>query len=321
MPVLVLLALLAAAPVPPQGFVIMGMLRDNSGRLLNAMRVSLVDDNYQPISTAFTDGTGKFSFRRVASGVYHVRVETAGTPYEERSERLDLQSITPRGGTTESVMLDIVVKLRKGETAKPSADALFFQDVPAAARAEYERATASLKRNKWDQGQEALRKSLEIMPDFYLALELLGTEQVRRGEFEAALPVLVRAVQVNERAPRSLYALGVAHLKLNHSADAAEWLRKAALQDGQNANVQMMLGIALGNQGMLEPAETALRRAYELGREQAADAHLYLAGIYNRQEKYTQAIAELELYLKEAKDVKDTSRIRSMIAGLRAKVK
>jgi tetratricopeptide (TPR) repeat protein len=312
--------LLAAIPLPPQGFAIMGTLHDNTGRLLNQMRISLVDDNYQPIATVFTDSAGKFSFRRVASGVYHVRVETAGTPYEERSERLDLQSATPRGGT-EPIMLDIAVKLRKGEMAKPSADALFFQDVPPAARAEYERAAGSLKRNKWDQGQAALRKSLEIMPDFYLALELLGTEQVKRGEFEAALPVLARAVQVNDRASRSLYALGVAHLKLNHHADAASWLRKAALQDGQNPNVHLMLGIAQGNQGTLDAAEASLRRAYELGREQAADAHLYLAGIYNRQEKYAQAIAELELYLKEAKDLKDTARIRSMIAGLRAKVK
>jgi TolA-binding protein len=307
------------APRPaPQWFAIMGNVRDNTGRALNGMRVSLVDDNQQPIGTVFTDISGKFQFRRVVSGVYHVRVETGATLYEELSERLDLQSATPRGGN-EPVMLDLILKPKKGEAPKPTADVLFFQEVPPAARAEYDRAVGSLKKDRWDQAQASLKKGIEIFPDFYQALETLGSEQVRRGEFDAAIPVLTHALEINERAPKSLYALGVALLKLNHNSDAAEWLKKAAAQDGKNPNVYMMLGIAYGNQGMIEPAEASLRRAYELGGEQAADAHLYLAGIYNKRTNYTRAIAELELYLKEARDVKDPGRIRSMIESLRAK--
>ena len=83
----------------------------------------------------------------------------------------------------------------------------------------------------------------------------------------------------------------------------------------------MMLGIAYGNNRDLEASEAALKKAYQLGGELAADAHLYLAGLYNKQERYGQAVRELELYLKEAKDLKDTSQIKAMIDKLKAKDK
>jgi hypothetical protein len=64
-----------------------------------------------------------------------------------------------------------------------------------------------------------------------------------------------------------------------------------------------------------------LKKAYELGGTDAADAHLYLAGIYNKRERYGDAWRELELYLKEAKGLKDTTQIKEMIGKLKAKEK
>jgi len=46
-----------------------------------------------------------------------------------------------------------------------------------------------------------------------------------------------------------------------------------------------------------------------------------LAGIYNKREKFGDAWRELELYVKEAKGLKDKSQLREMIARLKAKEK
>jgi Flp pilus assembly protein TadD len=118
-----------------------------------------------------------------------------------------------------------------------------------------------------------------------------------------------------------MYALGVAHLKLNHFKEAIESLQNAAARDAANPNIFMMLGLAYGHNNSLDESETALKTAYQLGGSSVADAHLYLAGLYNKRERYGEAWRELELYLKEAKGLKDTTQIKEMISKLKAKEK
>jgi tetratricopeptide (TPR) repeat protein len=219
-------------------------------------------------------------------------------------------------------LADFVIKRRKGAPEIRSNEVVFAQDPPETARAEYKRGMNHLKDKKVDEGIAALAKAIEIYPDYFLALELLGTEYVKKGDFAEAVPVLAHALEVNRTAPKSSYALGVAYLKLNRSAEAVEWLQKAAQQDPDNANVHMMLGLAYGYTNALAEAEASLKKAYQLGGDQAADAHLYLAGIYNKQEKYAEAVRELELFLKEAKDSEtDTAKVKGMIDKLKEKQK
>jgi tetratricopeptide (TPR) repeat protein len=118
-----------------------------------------------------------------------------------------------------------------------------------------------------------------------------------------------------------MYALGVAYLKVNQVKESTEWLQNSIALNSVNPNAYLMLGLAYGSSGSLDQAEAALKKAYEQGGADAADAHLYLAGLYNKREKYGDASRELELYLKEAKGLKDKTQIKEMIAKLKAKTK
>jgi tetratricopeptide (TPR) repeat protein len=198
---------------------------------------------------------------------------------------------------------------------------VFVQAVPPRAREEYERAQKGFRDQRPEAAIESLKRAIEIFPDYFLALELLGSEYVKRDECDSAVPILLRAIEVNRGASRSLYALGVAHLKSNRSSEAVDWLQKAADKDPKNSNVYMMLGLAYGNLGALTDAENSFKKAYIFGKSDVAEVHWYLAGIYNKQRKYSEAVRELELYLKEAKDVRDKNQIREMIERLRAKDK
>lgn len=305
-----------------QTFDILGTVRDNTGRPVSAIRVTLTDENYQPINTELTNNSGQFQFRGVVRGRIYLRVEPLGQPFEEKTVSEELVSLRPFRVGTEPYPIDIVVKRKRDASASPErAGVVFAQSVPDGARSEYERGMNSLKDNKSDQAIESLKRAIGIFPDYFLALEVLGTEYVKRNQFDPAVPVLTHAIEVNNAAPKSLYALGVAHLKLNHLPEAIEGLRKAGDLDSGNANVFMMLGIACGQKGELEASETALKKAYQLGGEHVADVHLYLAGVYNKQEKFNLAVRELETYLKEVKDLKDTTQIKAMIDRLKAKDK
>jgi tetratricopeptide (TPR) repeat protein len=316
------LAFGSPATSPAQGaYAIAGNVFGADGRGVDSIRVSLMDDSYRVLKTVFSEHSGRYVFRGIRPGSYTVRVTPVGLPYEELNQKVDL----PQGFTRnaeEMVTLDLILKLKRTSTSAGRSGVVFVQSVPEAAQAEYKKGSDSLKNNKWQEGQLALSKAIELFPDYFIALELLGTEYTKRGEFETAVPILTHALEVNRSASKALYALGVAYLKLNHAREATDWLRKAAQQDPNNANVHMMLGISYGQVGALSDAKESLDKAYQLGGADVADVHLYLAGIYNKQEKYSAGVRELELYMKEKKDGDiDPMKVNAMIEKLKAKEK
>jgi Tfp pilus assembly protein PilF len=310
-----------AQDVPRQTFDILGTVRDNTGRPVETVRVTLLDENYGSVNIQLTSSSGQFQFRGVPRGRIYLRVDPVGRPYEEKTVSEELVSVRPFRGGTEPWPVDIILKRKDAVPIPERAGVVFAQSVPDAAKAEYDRGVNSLRDNKADNAIEALKRAVESFPDYFLALELLGTEYVKRNQFEPAIPVLTHAIQVNNAAAKSSYWLGVAHLKLNHLSEAIEALRKASDMEPSNANTFMMLGLAHGNNGELDASEAALKKAYQLAGPMVADAHLYLAGLYNKREKYGLAVRELELYLKEAKDLKDPTQIKAMIDKLKAKDK
>ncbi|MDQ2977196.1 MAG: tetratricopeptide repeat protein [Acidobacteriota bacterium] len=332
--VLILISSLAIQPFTIQGFfAVFGTIRDEEGRVVSSVRVSLLDENYQPKGTAFSDSSGHYQFRNLRAGSYYLRVEPTGLPYEEYSKQIDLYSMTRRSSTYEEPTLeDIVLKPKKSPTTRNSKSpgVIFVQVIPPAARGEYHRGASSIKDKNSQLGIEALKKAIEIFPYYFDALELLGTQYVKLGltqggrsreQFENAIPILTRALAINNKAALSMYFLGLAYLKLNQLNDSIAWLQNATAQDGSNPHAYLWLGLAYGNFGSLDQSELALKKAYELGRANVPEAHLYLAGIYNKRERYLDASRELELYLKEAKGLKDKTQIKEMIVKLKAKDK
>src|SRR5215510_79553 len=154
--------------LPPfllQSFTIIGRVRDQSGQVVSGVRVSLLDDNYGSIRTVFVDSGGGFKFQGVGSGVYLIRIETSGTPYEEHTQRIELRSLRIRGAGNEPYPIDFTLKPKRGQPVPPR-ELVFVQNTPSAARDEYERGAAYLRNNKTELGLTALKKTIEIFPDY-----------------------------------------------------------------------------------------------------------------------------------------------------------
>lgn len=314
----ILLLSLIFSPFTFQKFVIVGTVRDTTGRSVPNVRLLAIDENFQPIRTIFVDGSGQFFVRGLSPGRYQFRVETTGTPYQPfETGWIELQALRMRPGGSENYPLDIVLKFKSNKISEHRPETVFAQTVPQAARNHYERAAKSFSEGRFDDGQEAINHALELFPDYFQALELLGKELVKAGKYEAGLPVLARALKVNSRAAASHYALGVAYLKLGQLDLAIESLNKAFSFNPTNANSQMMLGLAYRQQNKQPESVAAFKKAIQLGGEAAAEAHFYLAGIYEKQKQYFLAATELELYLKEAKDIADPASIKLMIRNLK----
>src|SRR5689334_13531303 len=315
--------------MPPQIFICLIVLLQSvsnntiSGHVSNDqhvplanLRIELLNEVDTVISTVKTDGSGLFVFRKLSDGTFQVRVQTSGTNYVSQTKRVDLARPTGFGVATEEV--DFVLSPIKGNNvAKPGV--IFAQEVPEAARKQYQKALDLLdKSNHRQEAFAALNSAVEIFPQYFDALEMLGTEQVKDQQYEAAVPVLTKALEVNSKAYASCFALGVAQYHLKQLSPSIESFRRALSLNEKSINANLWLGIALRQTARPEDAEAYLKRAGVLSESKLPDAHWQLALLFNQLKRYKEAADELEIFLKVEPDARDAEQIKKLIQRLRA---
>jgi hypothetical protein len=72
------LSILATAQAPPSSVAVSGVVQDQTGSVLPAATVELVNASGAVVHTTVADGTGAFRFERVASGAYELRAGYEG---------------------------------------------------------------------------------------------------------------------------------------------------------------------------------------------------------------------------------------------------
>ncbi len=300
--------------IPQQLNAISGYVSDERRNAIPDLQVELMNDVDSVIQRTKTDSSGLFVFRRLSNGIFQVRVQTSGTNYIGQTQRVQLER------TRAFEQLDFVLALKKSASITAAPGAVFVQEVPDQARKHYERAASLMqKADQRQEGVETLKKAIDIFPLYFDALELLGTEYVKQQEFELAIPVLTKAIEVNRRAYLSLYALSVAQYHLKQSPEALESMRRAITLNPKSVNGNLWLGTLLRQAAKLDEAETYLKQADHLAAQKSAEAHWQLALLFDKLKRYREAADELEQFLKIQPDSKDKELIQKLIERFREK--
>ena len=295
---------------------ISGHVSNDQHMPLADLRVELLNEVDSVIRTVKTDGSGLFVFRKLSDGTFQVRVQTSNTNYVSQTKRVDLARPHGFGAAFEELEFVLLTKDSGGRTAKPGV--VFVQEVPEAARKQFEKASDLL--NKSDKRQEAfaaLQSAIALFPQYFDALELLGTEQVKDRQYEAAIPTLTKALEVNSRAFASSFALGVAQYNVKQIQPAIESFRRAVSINEKSINANLWLGIVLRQTSRPDEAEPYLKRADVLADSKLPDAHWQLALLFNQLKRYKEAADELEMFLKVQPDARDAELIKKLIQRLR----
>ena len=280
-------------------------------------RVFLKNDGYAQVAQTYTDSSGRFRFMGLASGNYYVEVDPIGTDYERQTQRVEARPFSARSGAAEVFRVTFQLVPRKsGANADPSAAArgrgtVFYQEVPKAAEAELEQGIQSFKEDAFDRGAASLKRALDIFPDYYDALVLLGTAYVNRDDFEEAVPLLQRAVGVNKAGWLAFYSLGVAQVKLNRLAEGTGALRSAVALTPRSVEAAFDLGKALAKNASTEAeAVEVLKRVARERSKATRDAYFILASLYGRRNQYRESADALEAYMKsfEPKEISPEQR-------------
>lgn len=305
-----------------------------NGRVYDAQTRQMVPDLYVELQDQLgltlgrsrTDSAGRFFFGRLSSGDFNVKVITFGTNYQETVQSVRLISMPTASGrlSSDTVYVDVYLKLdprRVNSGSNGPAAVVFAQEVPDEARKLYKKGAGELD-DKKDEGLETLKQAVGIFPNYYDALDRLGSEYVLRKQYEEAAKYLIRAIDVNRRSYSSYYALGLASYNLKNLPAAIEALQAATVISPQSINAQLFYGMVLRINGDYDKAEKALRQAKSLAKSSPnAEIHWQLALLYEKTERYKQAADELEIYLKAAPKGTNTEQVKKLIEQLRAKGK
>ena len=209
-----------------------------------------------------------------------------------------------------------------------------------------------LKLNQLDKAEETLKKAVEINSKWYLPQLNLGLLLNRQGKFKEAAELLtrlqknnpseakihapliealiearswesaeaeiIRALEIKEADQVDLKVkLGMVRIKQGKFQDALAPLGDATLAEPDNALAQFNLGVALEQTGNLDKAETALKRAYQIGGAKMAGAQLVLGVLYHKKGAYLKAIEAFETYLKDLPEAPNAARVKESIQQLR----
>jgi hypothetical protein len=324
------LGLLLAAPVvsgQTSGNSIGGHVFGVDRRPLRDIHVELLDDLSRTLTRTRTDSSGRYTFFGLSSGRFKVRVMPLGTDYEEQEQEVEIVTFTrtigePRVLGVSREQKDFYLRPRRGTGLDSALGAVFVQEVPGPAKKLYDAALEDLEHKRTKEAYASLKAALEIFPNYFDALERLGTEYVKAGHYDAAEVLLTLALKVNPRAFRSHHGLALAMYARQRYPEALTSVEKA-IEIYAFAPESLLLSGALLRQARRYPeAEKRLLKANELGGGLVPDVHWELALLYgNGLARYKEAAKELKLYLKARPDHKDTENIRKLIAEFEEKAK
>jgi tetratricopeptide (TPR) repeat protein len=300
---------------------IYGTVFGDSNQPVSDIYVELQNEFYSTLGREKTNASGRFVFNGLTAGKFKIKVLALGTNYLPHEEEVQLISIS-RGAihTPISEYLEIRLRLDKRRINTQSAGAasvVFAQEVPEEARKLYEKGVKELEQQN-DSDLSNLKKATEIFPTYFLALERIGIEYVKRKQYQDALPFLIKAVEVNNRSASVYFSLGLAAYHLKHFKESGEAFRAVTILSPQIVRGHLWYGTVLYQDGKFGGAEKSLLRAKELSKNMPIpEVHWQLAMLYNRTKRNQQAIDELETFLKLQPENAEKEEIKNLIAKLR----
>jgi tetratricopeptide (TPR) repeat protein len=311
------------------GHTIAGIVFDSNRLPLPDIDVELLDQFYRVVANGRqkTGGGGRYEFNVATQGRYTVRVYAFRYDYEDQSQDIEVSAVTAVSGESGSSYnnLDFYLQPKKGGLLDAELSVVFAQDVPPAARRAYEGALRDFVGKRAPEGISALNTAIELMPNYFLALNRMGKELYMQGRYKEAVPFLLKAAEVNGKSTTALYYLGASLLYLDpeYAKAAQTSLARAAVLAPASPQVHFMLGRAQRRLKDFNEAEKSLLQAKKLTSNSIPEIHKELAQLYaDDLKKYAEAADELEAFMKGSKQKgQEMAKTKQVIANLRMKAK
>jgi tetratricopeptide (TPR) repeat protein len=268
---------------------------------------------------AVTDEDGSFAFTGLPAGHYTIIVD-GGKEFDQAVESVNID----REMSVSSRSMNVPIHLK----LKGTADA--FSKIPGRARDLYGKGLESSAKGDRKKAAEQFTGAVDAHPDFPQALGELGVQYLKLNQPDKAVAPLKRAVELSPKDPTFRLNYGIALSGTRNFTEAEAQLREAVKLNSAAPTAHMYLGITLLSLSRDEKtkafipekyaeAQKELETAIASGKEEVAQAHRYLGGIYWGNKDYKRAADEFEVYVKLVPQAADVPKLRDIIKELRSK--
>ncbi len=293
---------------------VVGTVLGPSGRPL-AGRVRVTISTMTRGARSFTtDENGNFAFRGLPTGSYTVSIDKE-EEFKPVSHAVDIRNFA--GAPPATITLSIRLEYKESAEGRPAVVNAELADVPQKALLNYNTALEHAKKNEHSRAIVLLKLAVEDHPTFGLAFNELGVQHLRVSQLEEADAAFEKALNLQPNAFAALINRGIVNVLLERYGEAVPLLRKAIALNEQSAVGHYFLGQAYANLGLFDQAEKELLLSIQIGREEMKEAHRILAIIYNSKGAPALAAAQLETYLKLNPTAADREQLRETIIKLR----
>ena len=192
--------------------------------------------------------------------------------------------------------------------------------MPSGAIREFRKADHLIAKQEWAKAVERLRKGLAIYPGYAVAYSNLGALYSRLGDNTDAREALQQAIALDDRLAPAYVNLGRLSFVEKDFTNAESLLTKAiSLTPAQNADELFLLGYAQLSDHHLDEALQTSRQGHAGKLNHHAFLHLLAANAYEQQNRISDCIAELQLYLNEEPNGSSAEKVRWAVAKLEAR--
>jgi tetratricopeptide (TPR) repeat protein len=258
--------------------------------------VALVSSFGPRVAEDLTNSDCDVNFANVAPGSYHVTVSGAGLEISD-SRPFDLD---PRGFVDLKVNVTRLGAASRNGMVSPANPLVAASDlnIPEGARKELDKASQFISKGNWQKAIERLNKAIAIYPHYAEAYNNLGMVYGRLGDRARNLEALQKAISLNDHlVPAYLNLARVAIVDRDFNR-AETLLNKAdAIAPTDPQTLVLLANMELLNQHY-DQALVVCRRAHSIGGAHAV-VHYVAARVFEHENRPTDALAELQLFLSE----------------------
>ena len=295
------------AGVSRQNVSISGLIRTHDGRPAKDARIEVHSrQNGQVIAYSYANASGSFEIN-LPRGFY----EVVG--------QLGLEE------TRETVVLEatgVVVSLRLPGAAAPEAGgrhsvSVAQMQVPDKARKAFKKAQEAMEKGKIAEAAKLVAKALEIHPKYAEALTLQGVLKLEESRFEEALADLQQAVEYDGNYSMAHLALGATYNALERYDEALRVLDRGVGLSPRAWQGYFEMGKAFLGKRNYDASIRQLIKAEDLHPKYAL-IHLVKAHALLGMKNYPDAMTELELYLQQNPQGRDSANARETLEKVRS---
>lgn len=171
--------------------------------------------------------------------------------------------------------------------------------IPSRARREFDKANALAGNQDFTQAIQKLNKAISIYPAYAMAYNNLAVIYARLGEVAREREALEKAISINDHLALAYVNLARMNLISGDFKKAQTALGKASTLDPRDPMALILLSYAEFRDQRFDQAIATVRRAHTMEANHAF-AHRVAARVFERQGQGASAMAELDLFLKEA---------------------